>query len=71
MKIIKKIYNIYTVAFILSIPLILLHKTEWTGVFDFLFHYVATPIFFTTIVICVIGGIKSFENNYIDVEIKK
>ena len=65
---IKKIYKIYTVALLLSLPLLFLHKAEWTGVWDFLYHYVANPLFFGLILLCTVGAIKAFEDNYINKE---
>ena len=63
---IKKLYLIYTIAFTLSLPLLLLHKAEWTGVWDFAYHYIANPLFIIMVLIAIIGGIKKFEDTYID-----
>ena len=62
----KTLYLTYIVAFLLSLPILFLHKEEWTGVWDFAFHYIANPLLFIMFLIAVIGGIKKFEETYID-----
>ena len=62
----KTLYLTYIVAFLLTLPILLLHKAEWTGVWDFAFHYIANPLLFIMFLIAVIGGIKKFEETYID-----
>ena len=62
----QTLYKTYVVAFLLSLPILFLHKAEWTGVWDFAYHYIANPLFFIMIVTSVMGGIKKFEETYID-----